>query len=48
MTPSDVVRTCRELAELGIQHAIFNMSNVDEITPLEILGREVIPEVEGF
>ena len=48
MTPSDVVRTCRELAELGIQHAIFNMPTVDEITPLEILGREVIPEVEGF
>jgi F420-dependent oxidoreductase-like protein len=48
MSSSDVVRTCRELTELGIQHAIFNMPNVDEITPLEVFGREVIPEVEGF
>lgn len=31
-----------------VQHAIFNMPNLDEIAPLEIFGREVIPAVTGF
>ena len=47
-SPSDVVRHCRALAELGVQHAIFNTPGVHEIRPLEILAKEVIPEVEGF
>jgi len=33
------------LARLGIQHVIFNMPNVHEIEPIEIIGREVIPQV---
>jgi len=45
---SDLIATCRELAELGIQQAIFNMPNVHEIAPLEVIGREVIPAVSGF
>lgn len=45
---SDVIRQCREMAELGIQHAIFNMPNVYEIKPLETFGREIIPQVKGF
>lgn len=48
MTVSDVIEQCRALAKLGIQHAIFNMPNVHEITPLEIFGREVIPAVAEF
>jgi F420-dependent oxidoreductase-like protein len=48
MSSADVVRTCRELAEIGVQHAIFNMPNVHEIAPLEVFGKEVIPEVSGF
>lgn len=47
-TASDLIRTCRGLADLGVQHAIFNMPNVHEIEPIEIIGREVIPEVAGF
>jgi len=47
-SPSDVVRHCRALAELGVQHAIFNTPAVHELRPLEILAKEVIPEVEGF
>jgi F420-dependent oxidoreductase-like protein len=31
------------LSELGFTHAIFNMPNVYEITPLEIFGKEIIP-----
>lgn len=48
MTADDVIAHCRELAEVGIQHVIFNMPNVHEITPLDILGREVIPAVAGM
>ncbi len=46
MTAGDVVEQCRSLAALGIQHAIFNMPNVSDITPLEIFGREIIPAVQ--
>jgi F420-dependent oxidoreductase-like protein len=45
MSAADVIRLCRELAGLGIQHAIFNMPNVHEITPLGTFGREIIPAV---
>ncbi|HTX93001.1 MAG TPA: LLM class F420-dependent oxidoreductase [Anaerolineales bacterium] len=47
-SPSDVIKTCRDLADLGIQHAIFNMPNVSEIKPLEIFGKEIIPAVAEF
>jgi hypothetical protein len=36
------------LAALGIQHVIFNMPNVHEITPLETFAREIIPAVAGL
>lgn len=45
MSAADVVDTCGWLAELGVDHAIFNMPNVHEITPLEIFGGEIIPAV---
>jgi alkanesulfonate monooxygenase SsuD/methylene tetrahydromethanopterin reductase-like flavin-dependent oxidoreductase (luciferase family) len=48
MSVADVIGTCRALAGLGIQHAIFNMPNVHEITPLEVFGREIIPAVAEF
>lgn len=41
----DVVEHCHALGGIGIQHAIFNMPNVSEIKPLEVFGREIIPEV---
>lgn len=40
-----LIETCRELAELGFQQAIFNMPNVHELTPLKTIGEEVIPAV---
>jgi len=46
MTGKDVVALCRRLAGLGVQHAIFNMPNAHELSPLEVFGREVIPAVE--
>jgi F420-dependent oxidoreductase-like protein len=48
MTPSFMVETCRELSELGISHYIFNMANSHEITPIEVIGEEVIPEVKAL
>ena len=45
MSVSDVIEQCRILADMGVQHAIFNMPNIHEITPLEIFGREIIPVV---
>lgn len=48
MTVTEVINTCRELAEAGIQHTIFNMPNVHEITPLETFAQEIIPAVAAF
>jgi len=48
MTPADLIATCRALADVGIQHFIFSLPNVYEVTPLEVIGREVIPAVVGF
>ncbi|HEV8044222.1 MAG TPA: LLM class F420-dependent oxidoreductase [Rubrobacter sp.] len=45
MTVEQVIDTCRELNEAGIQHLIFNMPNVHEIRPIETFGEEVIPAV---
>lgn len=45
---ADVVARCRGLAGLGVQHAIFNMRNVHELTPLKIFKDEIIPAVAGL
>ena len=46
MTSGQVIETCRNLADNGIQHVMFNMPNVHELAPLEIFGREIIPAVD--
>jgi F420-dependent oxidoreductase-like protein len=48
MTASRVIEICRDLADAGIQQAIFNMPKVHEITPLDVFGREIIPAVAGL
>jgi F420-dependent oxidoreductase-like protein len=48
MSATDVIEKCKALAGAGIQHAIFNMPNVYDITPLEIFGKEIIPAVSAF
>ena len=48
MTALDVVELCKEFAQLGFQHVIFNMPNVQEIEPIRIIGEKVIPEVENL
>lgn len=45
-TVADVIDNCRTLADLGIQHVIFtSVPKVHELTPLKLIGREVIPAV---
>jgi alkanesulfonate monooxygenase SsuD/methylene tetrahydromethanopterin reductase-like flavin-dependent oxidoreductase (luciferase family) len=41
----ELIEQLRELAALGIQTAIGPVKDADRITPLEVLGREVIPAV---
>lgn len=45
MSAAEVVELCHELAELGIQHVIFNMPDTHTIVAIERLGRDVIPAV---
>lgn len=46
-TVSDVVREIEALAKIGVQQAIFNMPNVEEVRPIETVAREVLPAVAG-
>jgi alkanesulfonate monooxygenase len=48
MSTKDVIEECRALANIGIQHAIFNLPNVHEIKPLETFGREIIPALRDL
>ena len=48
MSAGDVIAQCRLLSEIGIQHAIFNMPNIHEITTLETFGKEIIPVVAAL
>jgi hypothetical protein len=48
LTPAQLIERFQVLREIGFQHVIFNMPNVSEIKPLEIIGQQVIPEIKGF
>jgi F420-dependent oxidoreductase-like protein len=45
MSVAEAIRFCEAFRDAGIQHLIFNMSNVHELAPIEAFGREVIPAV---
>jgi F420-dependent oxidoreductase-like protein len=47
-SPAEVIAHCKALADIGVDHAIFNMPNVHELQPLEIFGRDVIPAVSAL
>src|SRR5438067_1091742 len=44
----ELIEQLRWLASMGIQTVFGAIPHVDRITPIEIIGREVIPAVEGF
>jgi F420-dependent oxidoreductase-like protein len=45
---SETIAALKELADRGIDTAIGGVRDVHTITPLEIIGRDVIPAVAGF
>ena len=47
-TPQQVIERCRALSKLGVEHTIFYISNLHELTPIEIFGKEIIPAVAEF
>jgi len=47
-SPSEVIRELEALARAGVQHAIVNLPNVSEITPIETLAKEVVPAIAGW
>lgn len=44
---SDTIQLCQSLAELGVQHVIFNLPNYD-LKLLETFTKEIIPKLEKF
>lgn len=47
-SPAEIVADLRALADLGIQHAIFNSPRVFDLKAIEIFRREIIPAVADF
>jgi hypothetical protein len=47
-TPSEIVDWCGKLSEAGFEHVIFILLNLEEITPLEVFGSEIIPSVRAM
>lgn len=47
-TPAEVIDQCKQLAGIGIQHAIFNFARIDDPATLDNMIRVVIPAVAGL
>jgi len=47
-TVDGVIRRIDGLSKMGFTHALFNMPDVYEITPLETFAKEIIPAVAGL
>lgn len=47
-TTESAIETCRGLAAIGIQNAIFNLPNVHEPGVIETFEQEILPAVAGF
>jgi alkanesulfonate monooxygenase len=46
LATAELIENCKAWAKLGFQHVILSdVPNVQEIKPLEVIGREVIPAV---
>jgi F420-dependent oxidoreductase-like protein len=48
MSAKDVIAHCKALASVGVQHAVFNIPTVHELTPIDVFRREIIPAVAGY
>jgi F420-dependent oxidoreductase-like protein len=47
LTPDRLVERLGRTAEVGTQHAIFSVRDVTDLSKLELIGREVIPQLRG-
>jgi len=47
-TPEQIVKFCEDLAGIGIEHAIFNMPDVQSLAPLGTFAEKIIPQVAEF
>ena len=47
-TPAQVVNHFGELGDAGAQHVIFNLRNVHDTSLLELIGRDVIPQLRDL
>ena len=45
LTPAALVERLGRTAEVGAQHAIFSVRDVTDLSKLELIGREVIPQL---
>ncbi len=45
VNPAEIIGQAQHLRELGIDHAIFGIRNVEAITPLHIFGEKIIPQL---
>jgi F420-dependent oxidoreductase-like protein len=48
MTPQSAIGFCRKLADAGIQHLIVSFPGIEEIRPIEIAAKEIIPAVRDL
>src|SRR5207247_8706486 len=47
-SPRQAIEHCRGLSDAGIQHLIVSLPRVHEITPIEVMAKEVLPAVADF
>jgi alkanesulfonate monooxygenase SsuD/methylene tetrahydromethanopterin reductase-like flavin-dependent oxidoreductase (luciferase family) len=46
--PTRIVDQFGELADAGVQHVIMSLADVEDLTPLEVIGRDVISQVRDL
>ena len=48
LTPAQLVERMGGWADAGSQHAIFSLDGVNDLAKLELIGRDVIPQIRGL
>jgi hypothetical protein len=44
----EAIEYCRSVNDAGIEHLIVSVPNDYEITPIELIGKQIIPAVANF
>jgi F420-dependent oxidoreductase-like protein len=47
-TPGEVVDRFGDLSDAGARHIIVGLRGLDDLTPLDLMGRDVIPQLRGL